>query len=134
MPAPTCWCSAPPCRWRRIADELHAEVCRNGFDPELGSFVQYYGARQLDAALLQFPLVRFLPATDLRVRGTVAAIERRLVRNVNKASSERSVLAMRLRMTILQMVILTEFTLVALGQHSLIASTSPSQPGAMSKA
>jgi GH15 family glucan-1,4-alpha-glucosidase len=67
--------------WRRIADEIHGEVCRSGFDPELGSFVQFYGSRRLDASLLQIPLVRFLPASDPRVRGTLAAIEQRLVRD-----------------------------------------------------
>jgi GH15 family glucan-1,4-alpha-glucosidase len=61
-------------RWRRIADEIHGEVCRHGFDPELGSFVQFSGSRRLDASLLQIPLVRFLPASDPRVRGTLAAI------------------------------------------------------------
>ena len=65
--------------WRRIADEIHAEVCSKGFDPALGSFVQYYGSQQVDASLLQIPLVDFLPASDPRVRGTIAAIERRLV-------------------------------------------------------
>ena len=50
-------------RWRRIADDIHAEVCHRGFNPELGSFVQFYGSRQVDAALLHIPLVRFLPAT-----------------------------------------------------------------------
>ena len=68
-------------RWRHIADEIHGEVCRSGFDPELGSFVQFYGSRRLDASLLQIPLFRFLPASDRRVRGTLAAIEQRLVRD-----------------------------------------------------
>jgi GH15 family glucan-1,4-alpha-glucosidase len=68
-------------RWRRIADQIHDEVCRSGFNPELGSFVQFYGSRRLDASLLQIPLVRFLPASDPRVRGTLAAIEQRLVRD-----------------------------------------------------
>lgn len=67
-------------RWRRIADAIREEVCRSGFDAELSSFVQFYGSRQLDASLLQIPFVSFLPASDLRMRGTVAAIERRLVR------------------------------------------------------
>jgi GH15 family glucan-1,4-alpha-glucosidase len=66
-------------RWRHIANEIHAEVSRRGFDPGIGSFVQAYGSQQLDASLLQIPLVGFLPATDPRVRGTVSAIERRLL-------------------------------------------------------
>jgi GH15 family glucan-1,4-alpha-glucosidase len=65
--------------WRGIADEIHADVCAKGFDPALGSFVQYYGSHHVDASLLQIPLVEFLPPSDPRVRGTIAAIERRLV-------------------------------------------------------
>src|SRR5262249_26579885 len=65
--------------WRAIADQIHAEVCRQAFDPKLGSFVQSYGSRLLDASLLQIPLVGFLPPTDPRVRGTIAAIERCLL-------------------------------------------------------
>src|SRR6516165_4420615 len=66
-------------RWRDIADEIHAEVCDRGFDPELGSFVQAYGSRRLDASLLLLPIVGFLPATDPRVKGTLRAIEQKLV-------------------------------------------------------
>lgn len=66
-------------RWREIADEIHAEVCERGFDRELNSFVQAYGSRQLDASLLLIPIVGFLPAHDPRIRGTVRAIEDRLL-------------------------------------------------------
>jgi GH15 family glucan-1,4-alpha-glucosidase len=71
----------PVDRWRAQREEVHAQVCREGFDPELGSFVQSYGSKQLDASLLMMPLVGFLPISDPRVRGTVAAIERALVRD-----------------------------------------------------
>ena len=54
-------------------------MCRNAFDPQLNSFVQYYGARHPDAALLNMPLVGFLSPHDSRVRGTVALIERELM-------------------------------------------------------
>ncbi len=70
---------APLERWRGVRDEIHAQVCREGFDPELGAFVQYYGSRRLDASLLMMPLVGFLPASDQRVRGTIEAIERELL-------------------------------------------------------
>jgi GH15 family glucan-1,4-alpha-glucosidase len=66
-------------RWRQIADEIHAEVCERGFDRDLNSFVQAYGSKQLDASLLQLPLVGFLPAADPRIKGTLAAIEDRLL-------------------------------------------------------
>ncbi len=66
-------------RWRAIAAAIHADVCRRGFDRELGSFVQSYEGRQLDASLLLLPSVGFLPPDDPRVRGTLQAIERRLM-------------------------------------------------------
>jgi len=66
-------------RWRELAAAIHADVCRRGFDAELGSFVQSYGSKHLDASLLLLPLVGFLPPEDARVRGTLHAIERRLL-------------------------------------------------------
>ncbi len=66
---------------RRIADEIHAEVCGRAYDTELNSFVQFYGSKTLDASLLQIPLTGFLPADDPRVLSTVAAIEQRLMRD-----------------------------------------------------
>jgi GH15 family glucan-1,4-alpha-glucosidase len=66
-------------RWREIADEIHADVCERGFDRGLNSFVQAYGSKQLDASLLLVPLVGFLPPEDPRVRGTIRAIEDRLL-------------------------------------------------------
>jgi GH15 family glucan-1,4-alpha-glucosidase len=61
--------------------EIHAEVCRNGYDPDRNTFTQSYGSREPGASLLLIPLVGFLPAADLRVRGTIAAIQRELVRD-----------------------------------------------------
>ncbi len=66
-------------RWRTLCAQIHDDVCRNGFDRELGSFVQCYGARNLDASLLLIPALGFLPPEDPRVRGTIAAIERKLL-------------------------------------------------------
>lgn len=71
--------SGPAERWRATRDRIHTDVCARGFDPNIGSFVQYYGAKELDASLLMIPLVGFLPATDPRMLGTVKAIEERLM-------------------------------------------------------
>lgn len=69
-----------PCeKSRAIADEIHADVCAQGFDSEMNSFVQAYGSKHLDASLLLIPLVGFLPAADPRIRGTVKAIEEKLL-------------------------------------------------------
>ncbi|MFF3912846.1 glycoside hydrolase family 15 protein [Streptomyces sp. NPDC001852] len=60
--------------WRSLRDEVHQEVCKKGYDPERNTFTQYYGSRELDAALLLIPRVGFLPPDDPRVVGTVDAI------------------------------------------------------------
>src|SRR5690606_2071175 len=68
-------------RWRKLRETIHADVCAHGFDPKLNSFVQTYGGKALDASLLLMPQVGFLPASDPRVLGTIAAIERGLMRD-----------------------------------------------------
>jgi len=65
-------------RWRALRAQIHAEVCREGFDERRGAFVQAYGSSRLDASLLLMPLVGFLPPKDPRVRGTIEAVEREL--------------------------------------------------------
>jgi GH15 family glucan-1,4-alpha-glucosidase len=69
----------PVDHWRQIRDEIHADICRLGFDKALGSFVRSYGSNQLDASLLLLPAIGFLPADDPRIIGTVEAVERTLV-------------------------------------------------------
>ena len=71
--------ASPIDRWRQVRDAIHADVCRNGFDSELDSFVQAYGSKVLDASLLLLPIVGFLPPSDPRILGTVRAVERRLL-------------------------------------------------------
>jgi GH15 family glucan-1,4-alpha-glucosidase len=65
--------------WRRAREEIHDDVCRNGFDAQRGCFVQSYGSNELDASLLLMPSIGFLPPSDPRVRATVEAIERELM-------------------------------------------------------
>jgi GH15 family glucan-1,4-alpha-glucosidase len=69
----------PAERWRAWRSEIHAEVCRDGFDTERNTFVQYFGSKEVDAALLLLPMVGFLPPQDPRIVGTVAAIQRDLL-------------------------------------------------------
>src|SRR6478735_2279458 len=66
-------------RWRELRKFIHADVCRKGFDPQQGSFVQSYASNELDASLLLLPMVGFLPPEDPRVIGTIEAIESRLM-------------------------------------------------------
>ena len=78
--------------YRAIADEIHADVCANGYDAQLGSFVQTYGGKELDASLLQIALTGFLPVDDPRVTATVAQIEKELMQDglLLRYDSERS--------------------------------------------
>jgi GH15 family glucan-1,4-alpha-glucosidase len=68
-------------RWKKLREAIHEQVCRQGFDTNLNSFVQFYGGKHLDASVLMMPLVGFLPPDDPRVIGTVNAIEKYLVQN-----------------------------------------------------
>ena len=68
-------------RWRSTRDAIHAEVCESAFDPALNSFVQFYGSTEPDASLLHLSIVGFLPPHDPRILGTVAAVERLLMKN-----------------------------------------------------
>ncbi|MFJ6728954.1 glycoside hydrolase family 15 protein [Streptomyces sp. NPDC091281] len=64
--------------WRAMRDEVHRQVCEQGYDPERNTFTQYYGSRELDASLLLIPRVGFLPPDDPRVVGTVDAVRAEL--------------------------------------------------------
>jgi GH15 family glucan-1,4-alpha-glucosidase len=68
-------------KWRTLRDTIHRDVCEKGFDRAQNSFVESYGSRLLDASILMLPSVGFLPPSDSRVRGTLAAIERHLIRD-----------------------------------------------------
>ena len=72
---------APLEKWRALRDMVHEDVCDKGFDRELDSFVESYGSKMLDASLLLLPAVGFLPPDDPRIRGTIAAVERHLMRD-----------------------------------------------------
>jgi GH15 family glucan-1,4-alpha-glucosidase len=76
-----CGCAAGEhhARWRKVREQIHAEVCERGYNSRKKAFTQSYGSDALDASLLTMPLVGFLPARDERVRDTVEAIERELM-------------------------------------------------------
>jgi GH15 family glucan-1,4-alpha-glucosidase len=80
-------------RWRDLRTRIHADVCTKGFDSERTAFVQHYGGKGLDAALLMIPLVGFLRADDPRMIGTVAAIQRELTHDglVRRYATEEGV-------------------------------------------
>ncbi|MDE3098647.1 MAG: glycoside hydrolase family 15 protein [Verrucomicrobiota bacterium] len=70
---------APLVRWHKIRDDIYRNVYKTFWDPKLKSFVQYHGAKTVDAASLLLPLVKFISPTDPRWKSTLKAIEKNLV-------------------------------------------------------
>ncbi|MEH3087204.1 MAG: glycoside hydrolase family 15 protein [Xylophilus ampelinus] len=66
-------------RMQALRGTIHDAVCARGYSTARGHFVQRYGGEALDASLLLLPLVGFLPASDPRIAGTIAAVERELM-------------------------------------------------------
>ena len=71
----------PAQRWHRLRDQIHADVCANGYSEKRRSFVQSYGSNQLDASLLLLPIAGFLPPEDPRIVNTIAAIQKDLTQD-----------------------------------------------------
>ena len=65
-------------RWKRLRQTIHDEVCREGYDADVGAFTQAYDTDALDASLLLIPQVGFLPPDDERVISTVEQIDEQL--------------------------------------------------------
>ncbi len=72
---------APLLHWRTLREAIHRDVCNKGFDAEEGAFVESYGSKLLDASVLLLSGVGFLPPDDPRIRGTIAAIEKHMMRD-----------------------------------------------------
>ena len=68
----------PVLRWEQLRDHIHHDVVTHAFNAGRNTFTQAYGSAALDASLLLIPRVGFLPATDPRVLGTIAAVRREL--------------------------------------------------------
>jgi GH15 family glucan-1,4-alpha-glucosidase len=62
-----------------VREELRKEILEHGYNADLGTFVQHYGSKRVDASALLLPLVGFLPATDTRMLSTIDAIEKHLM-------------------------------------------------------
>ena len=67
--------------WRGLRDTIHADVCTKGWSDKAGAFAQSYGVDKLDASILLMPLTGFLPAEDPRVRKTIEAVEKTLMKD-----------------------------------------------------
>lgn len=61
----------PVVKWKGVRARIRDAVLNNGYDESVGSFVQSFGSKELDAANLRIPLVEFLPFEDVKVQNTI---------------------------------------------------------------
>jgi GH15 family glucan-1,4-alpha-glucosidase len=69
---------APERRWREAREEIRSAIESDGYDAERGVFVQAFGARDLDAAVLRLPSIGFVDYRDERMLRTTDAVTREL--------------------------------------------------------
>jgi GH15 family glucan-1,4-alpha-glucosidase len=72
--AQECMRKAPARRWQRTRREIRNAVETRGYDRRRGVFVQSFGSKKLDAALLLLPVVDFVDWDDERMVRTTDAI------------------------------------------------------------
>jgi GH15 family glucan-1,4-alpha-glucosidase len=72
---------APLEKWRSLRETICRDVCEKGFDRAQNTFVESYGSQLLDASILLLPAVGFLPPGDPRIRGTIQAVEQKMMRD-----------------------------------------------------
>lgn len=64
--------------WDATSEAIREAILKEGYNVELGSFVQAFGEAVLDASALMIPLVGFLPPSDPRVLSTMERIKESL--------------------------------------------------------
>jgi GH15 family glucan-1,4-alpha-glucosidase len=73
-----CLRRAPTQRWQRVKRQIRQAIESEGYDRRRKVFVQAFGSRQVDAALLYLPLSHFVAFDDPRTMRTVDAIQQDL--------------------------------------------------------
>lgn len=68
-------------KWRKLRDTIHDDVCTKGWNETVGAFTQAYGSNKMDASVLLIALSGFLEPDDPRIRRTVEAVERDLLKD-----------------------------------------------------
>ena len=63
-------------RWLHTRDTIYEKIMTQGYNTEVGGFVQYFGSDTLDASNLLMPLVFFVSPSDPRMIKTLEAIHR----------------------------------------------------------
>ena len=70
---------APLERWRRVRDKIYQEVYHKFWNARLQAFVQYKGAKTVDASSLLMPMLKFISPMSSRWCSHMATVEKVLV-------------------------------------------------------
>lgn len=76
--APRLGVEADPQAWGEARDAVRAAVLEQAWSEPADAYTGAFGSDDLDASVLLLPVVGFVPATDERMRATIAAVEREL--------------------------------------------------------
>jgi GH15 family glucan-1,4-alpha-glucosidase len=67
--------------WRKERDAILNNVLTEGFNVEVGAYLQSYGSQMLDASVLRLPIHGMIDASDPRMLSTIRQIERQLMKD-----------------------------------------------------
>ncbi|HZI31153.1 MAG TPA: glycoside hydrolase family 15 protein, partial [Candidatus Binatia bacterium] len=70
---------APLVRWLRVRDRIYQDVYHKFWNSKLRAFVQYKGAKTVDASSLLMPMMNFISPSDPRWCSHLATVEQALV-------------------------------------------------------
>lgn len=68
----------PTDRWTKVRDEIYEDIYHDFWNDDLKAWVQYKGAKQVDASVLLMPLTHFISPLEPRWLSTVEAIDKQL--------------------------------------------------------
>lgn len=68
----------PEAQWQAVRDEIYNDIYHNFWNEEIGAWVQYKGARTVDASALLMPLTHFITPMEPRWLSTMKVIDREL--------------------------------------------------------
>ena len=72
----------PRAEWRKVRDEIYAEIFDNFWNEDLQFYPQFKGSDTVDASALLMPLLRFVSSREPRWLKTFEAIEEKLTADV----------------------------------------------------
>jgi alpha,alpha-trehalase len=68
-------------RWASVRDAIRVDILEHAWSDNLQAFTQSYDSDELDASNLLMPYFGFIPATHQKMRRTIHAIQKHLVRD-----------------------------------------------------